>query len=69
MQLNNFGENALCIQGYYVSTMLTYKTMIVMCYGCQIKALANNIHLAQTWAIIETICDVLSPVVTTCVVN
>jgi hypothetical protein len=40
-----------------------------MCYGCQIKALANMILLTQTWAIAEAICDALSLVVITCVVN
>jgi hypothetical protein len=33
------------------------------------EALANWIPLTQTWAIIETICDVLSPIMTTCVIN
>jgi hypothetical protein len=40
-----------------------------MCYGRQIKALTNKIPLAQTWAIVEAICDVFSPIVITCVVN
>jgi hypothetical protein len=32
-------------------------------------ALANMIPFAQTWAITKTICDALSPIVITCVVN
>jgi hypothetical protein len=40
-----------------------------MCYGRQIKDLVNMIPLAQTWAIVEAICDAFSLVVTTCVVN
>jgi hypothetical protein len=38
-----------------------------MCYGCQIKVLANMILSTQTWAIVEVICGALS-FVTTCVV-
>jgi hypothetical protein len=41
----------------------------MMCYGCQIEALANKIPSAQTWAIVKAICDVFPPVVTTCAVN
>jgi hypothetical protein len=48
---------------------LAYKEAIIMCYDRQIKALAKIIPLAQTWAIAKTICDILSYVVTTCVVN
>jgi hypothetical protein len=48
---------------------LAYKVAIIMCYGHQIKALANKIPSTQTWVIAEAICDVLSHVVTTCVVN
>jgi hypothetical protein len=40
-----------------------------MCYGHQIEALANMIPSAQTWAIAEAICDVLSHVMTTSVIN
>jgi hypothetical protein len=48
---------------------LAYRAAIIMCYGCQIKAIANKITSAQTWAIVEAIFYVLSLVVTTCVVN
>jgi hypothetical protein len=48
---------------------LTCRVAIIMCYGRQIKALANKFPLAQTRAIAEAICDVISLVVTTCVVN
>jgi hypothetical protein len=48
---------------------LAYKEVIIMCYNRQIKALALKIPLAQTWAIVKASCDVLSHVVTTCVVN
>jgi hypothetical protein len=48
---------------------LAYRVAIIMCYSHQIKALANKILSTQTWAIVEAICDVLSPVVITCVVN
>lgn len=40
-----------------------------MCYNYQIKVLANRILSGQTWAIIETIRDAFSFVVTKCVVN
>ncbi len=48
---------------------LAYRSPIIMCYGRQIKDLVNMIPLAQTWAIVEAICDAFSLVVTTCVVN
>ncbi len=48
---------------------LAYKVAIIMCYGHQIKALTNKIPSTQTWAVVQAICDVLSPIVTTCVVN
>jgi len=48
---------------------LACRAIIIMCYGHQIEALANKIPSMQTWAIVEAICDVLSLVVTTCVVN
>ncbi len=48
---------------------MAYKEAIVMCYGRQIEALVNWILLAQTWVIVEAICDVISPFMTTCVVN
>ncbi len=46
-----------------------YRFPIIMCYGHQIKALVNMIPLAQTWAIVQAICDAFSHVMTTCVVN
>ncbi len=39
-----------------------------MCYDCQIRALAKKNSLAQTWAIAKAICDILSHVMTTCVI-
>jgi hypothetical protein len=48
---------------------LAYKVAIIMCYGHQIKVLVNKILLTQTWAIVNAICDALSPVVITCVVK
>lgn len=47
---------------------LAYREAIITCYDHQIKALAKKIPLAQTWAIAKAICDILSHVVTTCVV-
>ncbi len=48
---------------------LAYRSTIIMCYSRQIEALASMIPSAQTWAIIEAICDAFSLVVTTCVIN
>ncbi len=48
---------------------LAYRPPIIMCYGCQIQILGNMILSTQTWAIGEAICDALSPIVITCVVN
>ncbi len=39
-----------------------------MYYGHQIEALAIWIPLSQTWVIVETICEVISPIMTTCVI-
>jgi hypothetical protein len=48
---------------------LIYQKSIVMCYNCQIKALANKIPSAMTWVIIETICEALVPIIVAFVVN
>lgn len=48
---------------------LIYQKSIVMCYNCQIKALANKIPCAMTWVIIETICEALVPIIIAFVVN
>jgi hypothetical protein len=39
---------------------LVYGAIIIMCYCCQIKFLANRIALAQTWTITKAICDAFS---------
>ncbi len=48
---------------------LVYGATIVLCYFQQTKALANKIPPTQTWANVETICDVFSLVVKAYVIN
>lgn len=48
---------------------LAYQETIILCYGCHVEALDNRIPSTQTQTIAKAICDVLSHVVTTCVIN
>jgi hypothetical protein len=48
---------------------LVYRATIVLHYFQQTKALANKIPPTQTWAIVEVVRDVFSPIVSACVIN
>lgn len=52
-----------------VEQCLTYRTIIIMCYNCQTKALANWIPSKQTWIIVKAICDALFLIMFACVLK
>jgi hypothetical protein len=60
----HFSSKYLMFQQCFV-----YGATIVLCHFQQTKALTNKIPPTQTWAIVETVCDVFSPIVRAYVIN
>jgi hypothetical protein len=48
---------------------LTFQHAIALCYNNQFVALQNHVPFPKTWVICETIISILSPIVSSCVLN